>query len=167
MRWIYVPLIIAVVGFDVAAKFETDAVCPNSPLSSEASGTDKEQMELLAKQATTCVREGKLALAVALLSEIIRRAPTDADAYLNRGSAQATAGEVALALSDYTTAITLKPDMVEAWYDRGTTFTHLRRYERAIADFSEAIRLKPDFALAYCNRGLANVQLGRYDAAAG
>ncbi len=63
MRWIYVPLIIAVVGFDVAAKAETDAVCPSS-LSSEASGTDKEQMELLAKQATTCVREGKLALAV-------------------------------------------------------------------------------------------------------
>jgi len=121
------------------------------------------QGKLLSDQATACVREGRTTQAVALLSEVIRRTPTDAGAYLNHGSAQASAGEVGLALSDYTTALHLQPDLVEAWYDRGTIFTHIRRYERAISDFTEAIRLKPDFALAYCNRGLANLQLGRYD----
>jgi tetratricopeptide (TPR) repeat protein len=145
------------------AKAETDENCPSSPLASEGSSTDKEQLELIIKQATACVREKKPTRAVALLTEVIRRSPTNATAYLNRGSAQASTGEVALALSDYNTALHLEPDLVEAWYNRGTTFTHLRRYENAIADFTEAIRLKPDFALAYCNRGLANFQLSRFD----
>jgi len=47
--------------------------------------------------------------------------PTNAGAYLNRGSAQVSAREVALALSDYNTALHLKPDFVEAWYNRGKT----------------------------------------------
>jgi len=145
------------------ANTETGVNCPSSPLASEGSSTDSEQLDLLIKQATACVREKKPAQAVVLLTEVIRRAPTNAGAYLNRGSAQASAGEVALALSDYSTALHLQPDLFEAWYNRGTTFTHLRRYENAIADFTEAIRLKPDFALTYCNRGLANFQLGRYD----
>jgi tetratricopeptide (TPR) repeat protein len=146
-----------------AATAETEVSCPSSPLISEGSSTDKQQLELLARQATACVRERKPSRAVALLTEVIRHTPTDATAYLNRGSAEATAGEVALALGDYNTALHLQPDLVEAWYDRGTTFTHLRRYENAIADFTEAISLKPDFALAYCNRGFANFQLGRFD----
>jgi len=169
MRWTYVPIALALAIFLAAdaAEAETTVICPTSPVSSEASSTDKEQLKLLSNQATACVRERKPAQAVALLSEIIRRNPTDAAAYLNRGSAQATTGEVQLALSDYSTALRLQPDLVEAWYDRGTTLTHIRRYEQAIADFTEAIRLKPDFALAYCNRGLANFQLGRYDDALG
>jgi tetratricopeptide (TPR) repeat protein len=152
----------AVIGLG-AAQAETEVSCPSSPLSSEGSSTDKEQLDLLIKEATACVREKKPTRAVALLTEVIRRSPTNATAYLNRGSAEASAGEVALALSDYNTALHLQPDLVEAWYNRGTTFTHLRRYDNAIADFTEAIRLKPDFALAYCNRGLANFQLGRFD----
>jgi tetratricopeptide (TPR) repeat protein len=166
MRALFLPLMLAlvtVIGGEAKAKAGTELSCPSSPLISEGSSTDKQQLELLSKQATACVREGKPTQAVALLTEVIRRAPTNAAAYLNRGSAQAAAGEVALALGDYTTALHLQPDLVEAWYDRGTTFTHLRRYENAITDFTEAIRLKPDFALAYCNRGLANLQLGHFD----
>ena len=126
---------------------------------------DRQRLELLTRQATACIRKRRPARAVALLTEIIRQMPTNAAAYLNRGSAQATAGEVALAISDYTAAINLQPDLFEAWYDRGTTFMHVRRYENATADLTEAIRLKPDFALAYCNRGLAKFQLGDYDQA--
>ena len=165
MRWLYLPmLLLLALGLDQgAAGAEIAAICPSSPLAAEESSTEKEQMEVLSQQATACVKEAKPALAVALLSEIIRRAPTDAAAYLNRGSAQAAGGEIALALNDYTTAIHLQPDLAEAWYDRGTTFLHIRRYEHAISDFTEAMRLKPAFALAYCNRGLANVQLGRFD----
>ena len=165
MRRMYLlVLCFLALGLDRDAAAETAATCPNSPLAAEASSLEKEQLdELLSQQATACVKGGKPALAVALLTEVIRHAPTDAAAYLNRGSAQAAAGEVTLALGDYTTALHLNPNLVEAWYDRGTTYLHLRRYESAIADFTEALSLKPDFALAYCNRGLANLQLGRYD----
>lgn len=165
LRGMYLQLTLGLIMIVIisAANAETEVNCASSPLTSEGSSTDSEQLDLLIKQATACVRAKKPAQAVALLTEVIRRAPTNAGAYLNRGSAQASAGEIPLALSDYSTALHLQPDLFEAWYNRGTTFTHLRRYENAIADFTEAIRLKPDFALAYCNRGLANFQVGRFD----
>jgi Tetratricopeptide repeat len=122
----------AVMGGDSAKAMEVS--CPSSPVTSEGSSTDKDQLELLVRQATACVREKKPMRAVALLTEVIRRAPTNAGAYLNRGSAEASAGEVTLAIGDYTTALHLQHDLVEAWYNRGTTYTHLRRYENAIAD---------------------------------
>jgi tetratricopeptide (TPR) repeat protein len=123
----------------------------------------REQINALQKQATECVREKKPGRAVAILTQIIKNDPTNAGAYLNRGTAQAALGEIFFAFNDYTTALRLAPDMLEAWYNRGTTLTHMRRFESAIADFTEAIRLKPDFALAYCNRGVSEVELGRYD----
>src|SRR5690242_6133686 len=128
-----------------------------------ANAPAQEQVDALLKQATACVRAKKPGRAVAILTQIIKSDPTNASAYLNRGSAQVTLGEVSFALDDYSTALSLAPDMVEAWYNRGTTLTHMHRFEAAIADFTEAIRLKPDFALAYCNRGLSEVELGRYD----
>jgi tetratricopeptide (TPR) repeat protein len=136
--------------------------CESPDLGLDTTGA-KEQVDAMLKQATACVREKKPGRAVAILTQIIKNDPTNASAYLNRGSAQATLGELSFALNDYSTALRLAPDMVEAWYDRGTALLHMRRFEGAIADFTEAIRLKPDFALAYCNRGLSEVELGRYD----
>src|SRR6476469_3359165 len=147
------------------ARAESAVSCPESGMPIETLGSDKVQRQALYQQAKACVNGGKPLQAVALISQIIKSDPTDAVAYLNRGSAQAAAGEMALALGDFSVAIKLDPNLVEAWYNRGTTFTHIRRFESAIADFTEAIRLKPDFALAYCNRGLANMELGRYDEA--
>jgi len=146
-----------------ATQARSNIACPESTAFADDLTNDPKRLELLTRQAAACVRKRRPARAVALMTEIIRQMPSDATAYLNRGSAQAVAGEVALAISDYTAAVNLQPDLVEAWYNRGTTFMHLHRYEKALADFTEAVRLKPDFALAYCNRGLANFQLGDYD----
>jgi len=160
--------VVAVLGIVAAlggsgARAEPKSACADNSLPIETLGSDTAQRQALYAQAQACVGAGKPQRAVALLTQIIKSYPTDATAYLNRGSAFARSGEVALALSDFGIALNLKPDLVEGWYDRGTLFTHMRRFEAAIADFTEAIRLKPDFALAYCNRGLANVQLGRFD----
>ena len=103
----------------------SNIACPESIAPAYDLANDPQRHELLTTQATACVRVRRPARAVALLSEIIRQTPTDAFAYLNRGSAQATAGELALAIINYTTSINLKPDLVEAWYDRGTMFMHL------------------------------------------
>jgi hypothetical protein len=97
MRGIYATIVLALaIAFGgTAAESQTEVSCPSSPLPSESSATDKDQLALLSNQATACVREKKPALAVALLSEVIRRAPTEAAAYLNRGGAQAFTGELA------------------------------------------------------------------------
>ena len=140
-----------------------EATCTDDSLPPAMLGNDKAQIETLLKQGTDCAREGKLEKAITLFSDVIRRAPTNSVAYLNRGSAEIGLGEIEQALGDYTTAISLQPDLAEAWYDRGTTFAHMRRFERAIGDFTETIRLKPDFSLALCNRAFANFELNRYD----
>src|SRR6476661_8698484 len=98
------------------ARADTAPICTESGLPIETLGSDKEQREALYQQATACVWEGKPLQAVALLSQIIKSDPTAAVAYLNRGSAQASAGEVALALNDFSVAINLDPNLVEAWY---------------------------------------------------
>jgi len=152
-----------VLALAAGAAHAGPVACPGNALPLEVPGSDQAQIEMLIKQGLACTQAGKRAGAIALFSEAIRRDPTNAVAYLNRGSTQASLGELALAVGDYSTAIGLHPDLVEAWYDRGTTLTHMRRFERAIADLTEALRLKPDFALAFCNRGLANFELGRYD----
>ena len=79
----------------------------------ETLGSDAAERAALYAQAKACVDGGKPQRAVALLTQIIKSDPTDATAYLNRGSALARTGEVALALSDFGVAIGLKPDLVE------------------------------------------------------
>ena len=138
----------------ICQTVRADTIACDAPDLGLANTSAKEQVDAMFKQATACVREKKPERAVAILTQIIKNDPTNAVAYLNRGSAQATLGELSFALNDYSTALRLARDMVEAWYDRGTALMYMRRFEGAIADFTEAIRLKPDFALAYCNRGV-------------
>src|SRR6476620_4302811 len=107
------------------ARAESAVSCPESGMPIETLGSDKVQRQALYQQAKACVNGGKPLQAVALISQIIKSDPTDAVAYLNRGSAQAAAGEMALALGDFSVAINLDPNLVEAWYNRGTTFTHI------------------------------------------
>jgi tetratricopeptide (TPR) repeat protein len=68
-----------------------------------------------------CQHENKHRVAIFLLSESIKRDPSNAITYLDRGSSRLIIGEVELALSDYNTAISLQPQFALAWYDRGTT----------------------------------------------
>src|SRR5690349_1775793 len=91
MRVFYLPLALAlavIIGGKTAKAMEVS--CPSSPLTSEGSSTHKDQLELLIEQATACVQEKKPTQAVTLLTEVIRRAPTNVRAYLNRGSAEAS-----------------------------------------------------------------------------
>jgi tetratricopeptide (TPR) repeat protein len=165
MRIVFVPatlVIFACLGASLVHA-ETTAVCLENALPMETLGSDAEQREAFFQQAKACMGERRPLRAVSLLSQIIKNDPTDAVAYLNRGSAYSAAGDLGAAISDFSVAIRLNPDLVEARYNRGTVLANMGRYESAIADFTETIRLKPDFALAYCNRGLANSLLARYD----
>ena len=95
-----------------AHTVRADTVGCKAPDLGLATADDKEQADALMKQATVCAREQQPGRAVAILTQIIKNDPTNAGAYLNRGSAQATLGEIGFALSDYSTALRLAPDMV-------------------------------------------------------
>ena len=140
------------------------AHAPPKSLPIETLGSEKAQRQTLYPQAKACVDGGKPQRAVALITQVIKSDPTDAVAYLNRGSAQA-----AQERSPSRSATSASPSASsQIWSRPGKPRHDLHPYasvRKGIADFTEAIRLNLDFALAYCNRGLANVQLGRYDEA--
>src|SRR5262245_31358159 len=102
-----------------APRAENAIGCPESGMPIETLGSEKSQRLTIYEQAKACVNGGKPLQAVALISQIIKSDPSDAVAYLNRGSAQAAAGEVVLALDDFSVAINLDPNLVEAWYNAG------------------------------------------------
>ena len=97
--------------------------------------------------------------------ETIQLKPHLAEAYNNRGGAEASLGRYDEAISDYDKAIQLEPDYAGAYDNRGSAKASLGRYDEAISDYDKAIQLEPDYAGAYDNRGSAKASLGRYDEA--
>jgi len=65
--------------------------CGGLRLHLETPGSAQEQRDL---QVAECMGQGKRAQAKALITEVIKSNPTDAEAYMNRGSVQTSLGEV-------------------------------------------------------------------------
>jgi tetratricopeptide (TPR) repeat protein len=103
--------------------------------------------------------------ALADLSEAIRLAPDDAEAFEERGVIYTNLRQFDRAIADYNEAIRLKPDNAQAFSDRGATYYFSGDYPKAISDYDEAIRLKPDSARTFTNRGAAYKKLGQNERA--
>ena len=87
--------------------------------------------------------------------------PAYAQAYNNRGVAQAKLGRHGAAIGDYDQAIRLQPESAEPYYNRGAAKERLGQFEEAIADYDQAILVQPDDVEAYRNRAVAKAALGR------
>ena len=96
---------------------------------------------------------GSYAHALQDASEVIRRLPNKAEAYLIRAKAGKMLGQIPQALDDYSTSIRLRPS-AEAHYGRGLTY--VREYQgkdrEALDDFTAAIRFDPKHVGAYKSR---------------
>src|SRR6476620_12158544 len=124
-----VSLSVLVCVLTCSAQADTTVQCLENALPMETLGDDAEQRHVLLLQAETCAREGKPLRAVSLLSQLIKRNPTDAGTYINRGSAYAAAGDLGAAISDFSVAIRLDSALIQAWYDRGTVLANMGRFE--------------------------------------
>src|ERR1700757_952912 len=71
---------------------------------------------------------------IAALTDAIKRAPDDPQAYDRRGKALAQAGRTDDALADFNKAISLDPNDAQAYADRGSLYRQLRRLDDAMAD---------------------------------
>lgn len=100
---------------------------------------------------------------IAGCTELIRRNPSNAVAYYNRGNNHAGKKEHHRAIADYTKAIEINPKLASAYYNRAIGYRNRahanpRDYDPAIAndlaiaDFTKAIELEPD-AKRYNHRG--------------
>jgi protein O-mannosyl-transferase len=102
---------------------------------------------------------------ITLWSDVIKKAPYNARAWSNKGTALSYLKKYEEALKYYDEAIRLKPDYPEAWFKKGKALDDLRKYEEAIKCYDEAIKQKPDKYEAITNKGLALANLNKFQEA--
>ncbi len=101
--------------------------------------------------------------AVAFFTEQIRRDPTNARAYLLRGTAWDLSKDADKALADFNEAVRLDPMNPKAIVKRGWVWTDKKDYDRALKEIAESLRLDPKCVDAYYCRGYAHYQRDEYD----
>lgn len=95
--------------------------------------------------------------AIADYTRAIQLKPDYAEAYNNRGLAEALQSKAGLsnAIADYSQAIRLRPDYAYCYNNRGVAYMASGHPDEAMQDFNQAIKLKPNFLQAHSNRGNA------------
>ena len=101
---------------------------------------------------------------IQFFTELIRRDPTNADAYTARAIAWQQKGEFDIAIKDYGEALRLKPSAV-SYYNLGNVCSEKGDYDKAIGYYDEAIRLDPSYMVAFDARGSARSKMEDYDGA--
>src|SRR5262249_3674799 len=87
---------------------------------------------------------GNLRQSIASLTEGIRLAPQNADAYFNRGASYFQLGELENAIQDFSMVIRLAPRDEAAYYWRGIAQESAGRQREAIADYGQFLALSQD-----------------------
>jgi tetratricopeptide (TPR) repeat protein len=107
------------------------------------------------------VRESKADFdgALADYEAIIKRDPTNAQAYAGRAGIRNLKGDHPGALKDYDSALSLNPALTTVYRDRGLVRQTQGDAEGAVADFTTALELDPNFGECYYDR--ANVLTSR------
>ena len=114
------------------------------------SGTVQDTFFALASDAE---ERGDYKAAADIYSEIIRKYPTSAQAYNNRGVANETMGRIVPALEDYRRAIELAPNSPVSYACSAQLFAKVGAYDLAADDFERAVQVGPDYAPAWGGYG--------------
>jgi tetratricopeptide (TPR) repeat protein len=108
---------------------------------------------------------GRIADAIATLTESIRLQPSLAEAHNNLSQAWRRSGRPREAIAEGREAVRLAPDNHVAWLNFGNVLLDNGDLEEAIAAFTRALSLNPSLAEAHNNIGIALGALKRYDEA--
>tara|TARA_R110002111_G_scaffold248400_1_gene312057 strand:+ start:79165 stop:80199 length:1035 start_codon:yes stop_codon:yes gene_type:complete len=103
--------------------------------------------------------------AATFYTEYLRKHPSDAWGYMNRGLAWAAVGNCDNAITDYTKAIRLDSKYAIAYYNRGNCWADKGEFDKAIKDYTKVIQLDPKDAVAFNNRGVTWAGAGELDKA--
>ena len=115
--------------------------------------------------------EERLREVIAECTEVIRRNPTDAAAYLRRGQARGDLGDMKNAAADFAAVVRINPNIkndleqAEVFLTQGNAHANTGNYDQAINCYNNATQLNPRYALAYFHRGLAHALTRDYELA--
>jgi tetratricopeptide (TPR) repeat protein len=120
---------------------------------------DPENKALLYHKGFSLLAAKKYDQAEQCMNELIRRFPTETDAYMAKGQMNVERGDTLAALEDFSRTIAVDKYFAPAWAARGWVFLSRDRFSNAVADLNEAIRLKQDDPSYYMNRAMARYNL--------
>ena len=92
--------------------------------------------------------------------KIIKKDPSLAGPYYNRGIILKRNGRLEEAIDNYKKAISLKPDYVQAFNNLGVLYKDNKQYDDAIKMFMRAREIQPDHQNSYYNLGLIKKEQG-------
>jgi predicted O-linked N-acetylglucosamine transferase (SPINDLY family) len=101
------------------------------------------------EQGNALADSGRIAEAIAALSDCVRLKPDFAEAHNNLGNALKCAGRLEDAAAAYQNAVRSRPDCAEIYLNIASLLKDLKRYDEAARACQESIRLKPALADAY------------------
>ena len=92
--------------------------------------------------------------------KIIKKDPSLAGPYYNKGIILKRNGRTEEAIDNYKKAISLKPDYVQAYNNLGVLYKDNENYENAIKMFTKAVAIQPDHQNSYYNIALIKEEQG-------
>jgi protein O-mannosyl-transferase len=100
-----------------------------------------------------------------LWTDVIKKDPTAALAYVARGDSKAADADYEAASKDYTMAVIIDSSNAVAYNNRGFAWIKTQQYDKAENDLNNAIRLQPGFSKAYYNRSCLYIDMKEYEKA--
>lgn len=108
------------------------------------------------------IKNGKMNMALQILSEIISSGVKNFDVYLYRGKVKRVLNDFQGALEDYNTAALLFPERAEVFNNRSKLFYLMSLFDRALSDIKKANKLYPENPLILFNKGVIESKLNLY-----
>jgi predicted O-linked N-acetylglucosamine transferase (SPINDLY family) len=115
------------------------------------------------KKAQALIEGNRLEEAAALLAQLGRSAPMDADIWLGLGFLEGKKGNHAGAAEHFRKAVSIQPNNAQFNYNLGIALRDSGNYEAAISAFRNTLKSQPDFGDAGACLAHAYMVLGRLD----
>ena len=103
--------------------------------------------------------------AIAVLTQLIERNPSNASNYNNRGLMYSKKGQLDEAIADLSQAIRINTRLDSAYNNRANCYASQGNLAAALEDYEVALDFNPGNIRAWINQGIAFRQLGLYDLA--
>jgi len=136
-----------------------------APVKPTLEKSPKQSDQSLRTLARSKAKQGDYTSAIALLTQLIVRHPTDAIGYNNRGLIYFQSGQREKALADYNRALQLNPELDSAYNNRANYYASIGQLGEALADYEKALDLNPGNVRTWINQAITFRELGLYDLA--
>ena len=100
---------------------------------------------------------------ISLWSHCIKKTPTEANAYYNRGNAYMRKKLYERANTDFERAVALDNSFTKALYKKGYLLLGQKKFDESLKYFNSILEIDPEFAIAYVSKAVVYYYIKEYD----